>query len=432
MDFLAIAPRNEAARVAAMRRGLWTTTKFHRALVGALASFLAMIAVSAFGDTVKDALVESQVVLDGIPLKIRRSPRTEMPGKYLLTLNDVPHVVENKPPYRAFVMSIGTDGKADVFRKYRSDKRLIWAVDLKPQPDGTYSYALNRPRPPRWIHELRHIDPSTGDELIDLTPQAALDPGLDGHETMVPAGDKRLFLYYRDRNEGGANYIDMEIGSVSVADGRMVMRWSSRGRFPATMTGDYLHFNAIFPLPENRVLASARATNTLYIINLLTGNIEDQINSQTWRIVGDPLNGFARQHFAHFRENGNLMMFDNRDAAEARPTSRAVEYAVDWQARILRMVWERRADSAMNFRYGWGSASAIGGDEVLVGWGDYPRTPGHCASRTGFFPVFSHVSRDGKTLFELSAPCGWATYRVYFVGDTAPASSTGKSSKAVR
>jgi len=94
---------------------------------------------------------------------------------------------------------------------------------------------------------------------------------------------------------------------------------------------------------------------------------------------------------------------------------RAVEYAVDWKARTLKMVWERKVESSIPFRLGWGSARAVGSNEVLVGWGDYPRDKGYCDARNGSFPVFSHVARDSTPVFELRAPCGWVSYRAYFV-----------------
>jgi hypothetical protein len=108
-------------------------------------------------------------------------------------------------------------------------------------------------------------------------------------------------------------------------------------------------------------------------------------------------------------------MFDNRDPSEAHARSRAVEYAVDWQKRTLRMVWEQKVEDSIPFRLGWGSVQEVGDKEVVISWGDYPRTKGYCDSRTGNYPLFSHLTREGAKLFELRVPCGWFTYRAYFV-----------------
>lgn len=72
----------------------------------------------------------------------------------------------------------------------------------------------------------------------------------------------------------------------------------------------------------------------------------------------------------------------------------------------------------MPFRQGWGSVQPIGDNQVLVGWGDYPRTDGYCDDKPGSFPVFTHVTRAKDLVFELRAPCGWHTFRAYFVPAT--------------
>jgi Arylsulfotransferase (ASST) len=353
--------------------------------------------------------------IEGIPVEIRRDTQLPSDGKYLIILNDVPRVETLAPPYRAIAMSLDTRGHVEIFRQFRSPATQLWVMDLKPQPDGTYTYGVNRPRPSVWVYDLHAFDPVTRVEIIDPkgTPQREI--ALDGHETMVQRGDRRFFLFYRARQEADRSYIDMEVAAYSATTGERVGFWTSKGFFPAEMTGDYLHFNSLSPMADDKVLASARSTSTLYVINLATGRIEDTIEAKTWRFAGDSKAPFARQHFAHFRDNGNLMLYDNRDGSEPGANSRAVEYAVDWKERTLTLVWERAADAVMPFRYGWGSVAAIGADEVLIGWGDYPRTKDYCEANKEMAPVFSHVRRDGSTLFEMRAPCGWATYRVYFV-----------------
>lgn len=385
----------------------------------ALARFLILGALASHCAVAGELPRISKVLhdIDGVGLEIRRNLDRPVKGKYLVTMNYLPNVIENKPPYFAIVMTIDGNGKVDVLRKFRSSDARIWAIDLKRQPDGLYSFALSRPRPPIWVYDLRLLDPQTGAEVIEPKGYPVRDPALDGHETVVYSGDRRLFLFYRERQEGDKSYIDMEVSAVSAKTGEIIGKWTSRNLFPPNVVGDYLHFNSLFPISQDRVLASARATSTLYLINLTTGKIDDQIDSKSWTIVNDPMNGFARQHFAHFRESGNLFLYDNRDSSEKNPHSRAVEYAVDWKARTLTLVWEQRAETSMPFRFGWGSALAVENDEVLIGWGDYPRSKDFCEGKTDTFPVFSHVSRDQKPIFELRAPCGWATYRAYFAPD---------------
>lgn len=358
-------------------------------------------------------LVETMHVVDGIPLKVRHAPGSLPRGRHLVALNDTAAYLEGRAPYRVVLLTVDENGRIEVVRRHRSADLPMAAADFRPLPDGLWSYAYLRVHPDRPLYDLRFIDPASGAEVVEPRGFPHSDPESDGHESVLYVGDRRIFLYYRKRQEGGRQYVDMVVEALSARDGKRVGRWTSQGKFPATMTGDYLHFNALYPLSGDRLLASARSTSALYVINLSEDRIETVIDAQGWKVIGDPLGGFARQHAAHFRPNGNLLLYDNRDGAEPGARSRAVEYAVDWSARTLTMVWQQRADPAMPFRYGWGSASVESDGSVLVGWGDYPRAKGFCATVRGDFPVFTRMTRDGEPLLELRAPCGWATYRVF-------------------
>jgi hypothetical protein len=354
--------------------------------------------------------------IQGVELEFRWRADRVSSGQFLFALNDAPAMLEDKPPHRAFLLSVSSTAQIQMSKVIRSDDVRIWVTDLKATPTGYWSYALNRPRPPVWVYDLRLLDPATDSEIIPSRIYPVRDPDLDGHESVVFDGDRRIFLFYRTRTESGASYLDMEVAALSEKTGERVGHWSSKGLFSSDMKGDYLHFNSLFPMKDGRILASARATNTLYLLDLQSGRISDEISSAAWKVVDDPLHGFARQHSAYFRQNGNLVLFDNRDETEAAARSRAVEYEVDWSAKTLKMVWQHRADPILPFRFGWGSVGVLPNDNVLIGWGDYSRKRGSCDQRE-MVPVFTQVSRTGETIFELRAPCGWSTYRVYFLPD---------------
>lgn len=370
------------------------------------------------GCAVRSLAGNSARVVDGIRLEVVSHASPQHPGKYLVALNHVTSINAKAGPYRAILMEIGSDGNINVLRRYQSAETLFWVIDLKPFPGDLYSFSLSRIRPPIWGYDVRFLRPGSGAEVMEPLSWPLRDVALDGHETAVTIGERRVFLFYRERSEAGKNYVDMEVQSLSSKDGSVVGRWSSRGLFPPEMTGDYLHFNSLSAMGGDKILASARSTSTLYVINLATGKTEDQIDSKSWKVIGDPLIGFSRQHYAHFLPNGNLLLYDNRDETEAGANSRAVEYAVDWKARTLTLAWEHRAGPAMPFRYGWGSAHAFDDGSVLIGWGDFPRGKEACTDRDGLYSVFSHVRRDKTPIFELRAPCGWASYRAYFVPET--------------
>ena len=356
-------------------------------------------------------------MVEGVRLEIVKNTAYPVKGKYLVALNYMPAHMEKKPPFKSLLLTIDGNGKVELVGLHDSQDLRVLITDFRPLPDGLYSYALNRARGPRWSYEVRFMDPKTGANVNSPATYPMSDPDLDGHETITYApGDRRLFLFYHDRKEGGKDYIDNEIRAISAKTGAVVGRWSSRHQFPPDMASDYLHINSLFPMSAERVLASARTTSTLYVINLATGMIEDRIDSRSWKVLDDPLNGFQFQHTARFLPNGNLVLYDNRAGQPGAP-SRAVEYAVDWKARTLRLVWQRHVEDSMPFRLGWGSVQPIGAGQVLIGWGDYPRTDGYCEDKPGSFPVFSQVTRRDDLVFELRAPCGWHTFRAYFVPD---------------
>lgn len=356
-------------------------------------------------------------MVEGVRLEVLKNTAFPVKGKYLMALNYMPAHMEKRPPYKSLVLTVDGTGKMELLGLHDSKELRVFITDFRPLPNGLFSYALNRARGPRWSYDVRFIDPKTGANVKAPAAFPMSDPELDGHETITYAPSDRLFfLFYRDRTEGGKEYIDNEIRAISARTGEVVGKWSSRHQFPADMTSDYLHINSLFPMSEDRVLASARTNSTLYVINLYNGKIEDRIDSQSWRVLDDPRNGFQFQHTARFLPNGNLVMYDNRAGQPGAP-SRAVEYAVDWKARTLRMVWQHEVEDSMPFRLGWGSVQPIGADQVLIGWGDYPRNPGYCDGKPGTYPVFSHVTRSKDLVFELRAPCGWHTFRAYFVPD---------------
>lgn len=213
-------------------------------------------------------------MVEGVRLEIRSNTAFPVKGKYLIALNYMPSHMEKKPPYRSMLMTVDGTGKIDLLAAYDSKDLRTFITDFKPLPDGLYSYALNRARGPRWSYQLRFMDPKSGADVRPPASYPLSDPELDGHETITYVGDRRLFLFYRDRKEGGKEYIDNEIQSISASTGAVVGKWSSRHQFPPEMESDYLHINSLFPMSPDRVLASARTTSTLYVINLATGRLK--------------------------------------------------------------------------------------------------------------------------------------------------------------
>ncbi|HEX4981735.1 MAG TPA: aryl-sulfate sulfotransferase, partial [Ilumatobacteraceae bacterium] len=123
-------------------------------------------------------------------------------------------------------------------------------------------------------------------------------------------------------------------------------------------------------------------------------------------IVGDPLNGPARQHDVRVLPNGNISMFDNRTQftnaspplAPVTGAARYVEYAIDETAGTATMVREIRNPSGF-FSGATGSARLQPDGGVVINWGALPGT------------IFSEYDADNELLFELHMPGLNSSYR---------------------
>ena len=85
------------------------------------------------------------------------------------------------------------------------------------------------------------------------------------------------------------------------------------------------------------------------------------------RLGGDPLGGFSGQHSLRLLPGGHLLLYDNGNGHTPRQ-SRAVEYALDLQARTATLVWEYRHDPPIFTAY-LGSATRSADGSTLVGFG---------------------------------------------------------------
>lgn len=369
-------------------------------------------------------LSQTAANINGIPVQIIRDRHFKSAGTYFFALNDTTSIYANTPPYCSFLITSSERGKMSVSRKFCSEHSQMALEDFKPLADGKWSYGISRIEPLTptskvytWSTDLRLFDPVSGTDLLTPDWYPNNDVELDGHETVVIAGDLRIFLFYRHRNEGGIKFVDMEVVSIDSRNGKRNGFWTSKGKFPDSMVGDYLHFNSIQFLSDLKVLVSARSTDTLYIIDLASDKIVDRIGRDSWKIESDPYGGFEKQHYAHFSEQGNLLMYDNGDPSTKGRRSRAVEYHVNWTTRTLTMVWQKLAADDLPFRGGWGSVAILSDQSRLISWGDMRSSSESrpCAKDDKrFYPVFSRYGSDGKLKYEIRALCGWATYRAYF------------------
>ena len=129
------------------------------------------------------------------------------------------------------------------------------------------------------------------------------------------------------------------------------------------------HGNAIDLDRDGHVLVSFRNSDQIMKINAQTGAI-------IWRLGGkkneftfnnDSFNGFSHQHGIRRLANGNVIFFDNGNL-HSPPTSRAVEYRLDEQAKTATLVWEYRHEPAL-YGFALGFAQRLANGNSLICYG---------------------------------------------------------------
>lgn len=194
-------------------------------------------------------------------------------------------------------------------------------------------------------------------------------------------------------------------------DGTVAWTWKSEDHIPVSASTfaqrlpgaaglgvDLVHVNSIHVAPDGDLIVSARHTDAVYKIRRNTaGDVVWRIggNQSDVTFVGDPLNGFARQHDAQLLPNGDLRLFDNRTNV-GRP--RAVEYALDLTKHTATLVRSLSTPDVL-VSGGVGSVRADGDGDTVVTWGGSPR------------PAFTEFDAAGDVV-QATTMVGHYPYRV--------------------
>ncbi|MEZ4425101.1 MAG: aryl-sulfate sulfotransferase [Gemmatimonadota bacterium] len=141
---------------------------------------------------------------------------------------------------------------------------------------------------------------------------------------------------------------------------------------------DFEHPNSIDVDSDGNYVVSWRHLGEVTAIDGRSGDILWRLGGvhNEFAFVGDPLGFFSAQHMARTLPNGNLLLFDN-GVRHDPPQSRAVEYALDLDARTATMVWEYRPDPPLFSMFVSGAERLTNGN-TLVGFG----VPAHIAEVT--------------------------------------------------
>ncbi len=213
--------------------------------------------------------------------------------------------------------------------------------------------------------------------------------GADSHDfQLLPSGNAMVLGFETHRVDSRGHFaegakralrFDATVSEVG-RDGQLIWRWSSWTRVSEDElvhdpkdpidTADYeiTHANSIDPLPDGNLLVSFRDMSSVVKISRQTNQILFRFGGKRsdFRIEGDPLGGFARQHDARSIGAGHILLFDNGNFHEP-PESRAVEYVLDENTRIARFVWEFRHTPPLFAPMG-GSARRLANGHTLIAW----------------------------------------------------------------
>lgn len=309
---------------------------------------------------------------------------------------------------RPWVIVFDHDGRPRWW--YNPPTRALWAQLLS---DGSIAwarsfgdgYGLDR----RMAHEVR----SLSGELLRLVRTRG--PIVDGHELReLPGGRFLLGSYAPEAKDlssvGGprrAGIVSAEIQEVD-RRGRVLWRWSSRGRIALAETGrwwpnvlanprrrlrgrptfDPVHINSIEPRGDELVI-STRHTDAVYGIDRDSGEIAWKLGgtetAESLRIVSDPaVRPFGGQHDARISADGRLSVYDNGKDRPRRP--RVAFYRLD-PARGTATFLGQLNDPEVSSSHCCGSARELPGGGWLVSWGDNP--------------IVSAFDADGRLAFRL-------------------------------
>jgi hypothetical protein len=305
------------------------------------------------------------------------------------------------PAYKSYLMILGDDGAPVLYRRLPAS-----GFDFKVQSVGRVTYCSDEPRRfYAWngrgavvdsfeagngyftdIHELQLLP--NGHALL-----MAYDPHVIDMSLVTPGGNPAAVV---------AGLIVQELDRAK----DVVFEWRSWDHFQITdvtsrsvtaPTIDYAHGNAIERDVDGNLMISSRHMDEITKISRQDGHVIWRWGGRNneFTFVNDPEH-FSQQHSVRRLPNGHVMLYDNGNF-HVTPHSRAVEYALDEQAKTATLVWEFRT-SPETYGAAMGSVQRLANGHTVIGWG-----------ATG--PALTEVTPQGEKVEEIAFPNGVFSYR---------------------
>jgi hypothetical protein len=280
-----------------------------------------------------------------------------------------------------FVVAFDGTGEIRWYRRFPG----AWPVEAKQQPNGHITVFVGRSY--GW-------QPNAG-SYVELTPAGdvvrsfAVASGYytDPHELLLSFRDTNVvathLLGYEIRNYdlsaiGGSAQASLAVHTIErhSATGTVVFRWSASSTFtpadwpiPNARATDLVHPSSLAIAPDGGYVVSFQGMDEITKIDSTTGAVLWRLGGRhnQFQIADDPLNGFLGQHNVQVLENGHVLMLDDHFRGSTAP-ARAVEYSIDAQSMIARMVWQYQPSTAVISPI-MGSVQRVADGATLVGFG---------------------------------------------------------------
>jgi len=293
----------------------------------------------------------------------------------------VPILPDTSMSADGFVLAFDDAGEIRWYHRFPG----AWPVEAKQQPNGHITVFVGRSY--GW-------QPNAG-AFIELTPAgetvrtfaAANGYYTDPHELLLGFRDTTVvaahLLGYELRNYdlssiGGSPQTLLAVHTIErhSATGAVSFRWSSSDIFtpadwplPNPRAVDLVHPSSLAIAPDGAYVVSLQGMDEITKIDSTSGAVLWRLGGRhnQFQILDDPLKGFLGQHNVQVLANGHLLMLDDHFRGVSAP-ARAVEYSLDTQSMVARMVWQYQPSGAV-ISPSMGSVQRLPDGATLVGFG---------------------------------------------------------------
>ena len=321
------------------------------------------------------------------------------------------------PPFAPSLLIVGNDGKPLASRVLKE-----YAFDFRVLADGRLGYSIfqSAGTGPRESSSIYVVDTT-------LTTKDSLQ-GANGYNLamhgflLLPNGNRVVIMQenvtmdMRSVVPGGhpaASVQQMLLQEIDI-DGNIIFQWRSLDHFPVTVSYEdltapairYFHLNAVDVDTDGNFLISARHASLVAKIHRTTGAVlwvlGGKLNQFSFVNAIDPSipAEFSYQHDIRRLPNGNISLFDN--GTQRTPQwSRAVEYQLDEQNKVCRLVWQYRKSPDL-YAGVQGAVQTLQNGNRVIAWGSAISN-----SRT----LVTEVNSSGEIVFEAELPSMMYPYK---------------------